>query len=54
MIGGEKGIRTLETVLAAYTISNRAPSTNSDISPLPQKPGCIGHLDGTLDARLLK
>ena len=25
--GGEQGIRTLETVLAVYTISNRAPST---------------------------
>jgi hypothetical protein len=25
--GGERGIRTLETALAAYTISNRAPST---------------------------
>jgi hypothetical protein len=31
--GGERGIRTLETALTAYTISNRAPSTNSDISP---------------------
>ena len=31
--GGEQGIRTLETVLAVYTISNRAPSTSSDNSP---------------------
>ena len=31
--GGEQGIRTLETVLAVYTISNRAPSTDSDNSP---------------------
>src|SRR5699024_6613698 len=31
--GGERGIRTLETAFAAYTISNRAPSTNSDSSP---------------------
>ena len=31
--GGEQGIRTLETVLAVYTISSRAPSTNSDNSP---------------------
>ena len=31
--GGEQGIRTLEAVLAAYTISNRAPSTSSDNSP---------------------
>ena len=32
-LGGEQGIRTLETVLAVYTISNRAPSTSSDNSP---------------------
>ena len=31
--GGEQGIRTLEQGLARYTISNRAPSTNSDNSP---------------------
>ena len=31
--GGEQGIRTLEAVLATYTISNRAPSTSSDNSP---------------------
>ena len=33
LFGGEQGIRTLETVLAVYTISNRAPSTSSDNSP---------------------
>ena len=33
LFGGEQGIRTLETVLAVYTISNRAPSTDSDNSP---------------------
>src|SRR5690554_6840160 len=32
--GGERGIRTLETPVEAYTISNRAPSTNSDSSPM--------------------
>ena len=31
--GGEQGIRTLEQGLARYTISNRAPSTDSDNSP---------------------
>ena len=31
--GGEQGIRTLEAVLATYTISNRAPSASSDNSP---------------------
>ena len=31
--GGEMGIRTPDTVVAVYTISNRAPSTSSDISP---------------------
>ena len=31
--GGEKGIRTPGTVLAVHTISNRAPSASSDISP---------------------
>ena len=31
--GGEQGIRTLEAVLATYTISTRAPSTSSDNSP---------------------
>ena len=35
--GGEQGIRTLETVLAVYTISNRAPSTSSDNSPFGQR-----------------
>ena len=35
-LGGEQGIRTLETVLAVYTISNRAPSTSSDNSPSVQ------------------
>ena len=30
---GEWGIRTLETVVAVYTISNRAPSASSDNSP---------------------
>ena len=34
VIGGEKGIRTPGTVLAVHTISNRAPSASSDISPL--------------------
>ena len=34
--GGEQGIRTLETVLAVYTISSRAPSTSSDNSPYSQ------------------
>ncbi len=34
--GGEHGIRTHETVLAVYTISNRAPSTSSDNSPYSQ------------------
>ena len=33
IFGGEHGIRTHETVLAVYTISNRAPSTSSDNSP---------------------
>ena len=36
IFGGEQGIRTLETVLAVYTISNRAPSTSSDNSPCQQ------------------
>ncbi len=36
LFGGEQGIRTLETVLAVYTISNRAPSTSSDNSPYQQ------------------
>ena len=31
--GGEMGIRTPETALTVYTISNRAPSANSDTSP---------------------
>ena len=31
--GGEQGIRTLETALTVYTISNRAPSASSDNSP---------------------
>ena len=34
IFGGEKGIRTPDTVIAVYTISNRAPSASSDISPL--------------------
>ena len=34
--GGEQGIRTLEQVIARYTISNRAPSTSSDNSPYLQ------------------
>lgn len=38
--GGEQGIRTLEAVFAAYTISSRAPSTNSDNSPFKT---CLGH-----------
>ena len=33
VFGGETGIRTPDTVVAVYTISNRAPSTSSDISP---------------------
>ncbi len=37
IFGGEQGIRTLETVLAVYTISNRAPSTSSDNSPSVQR-----------------
>ena len=35
-INGEYGIRTHETVLPAYTISNRAPSASSDNSPANQ------------------
>jgi hypothetical protein len=31
--GGERGIRTLENEYTPYTVSNRAPSANSDISP---------------------
>ena len=31
--GGEMGIRTPETALTVYTISSRAPSASSDISP---------------------
>ena len=31
--GGEQGIRTLEQVIACYTISSRAPSASSDNSP---------------------
>ncbi len=31
--GGEQGIRTLETAVTVYTISNRAPSASSDSSP---------------------
>ena len=31
--GGEQGIRTLEHPFRCYTISNRAPSASSDISP---------------------
>ncbi len=31
--GGERGIRTLDTAVAVYTISSRAPSTSSAISP---------------------
>ena len=34
--GGEQGIRTLETALTVYTISNRAPSASSDNSPYGQ------------------
>ena len=30
---GEEGIRTLETVIAVYSISNAAPSTSSATSP---------------------
>ena len=33
IFGGEQGIRTLETALTVYTISNRAPSASSDNSP---------------------
>ena len=33
LFGGEQGIRTLEQVIARYTISNRAPSASSDNSP---------------------
>ena len=33
IFGGEQGIRTLEQVIARYTISNRAPSASSDNSP---------------------
>ena len=40
LFGGEQGIRTLEAVFAAYTISSRAPSTNSDNSPFKT---CLGH-----------
>lgn len=32
--GGEKGIRTPDTVFTVYMISNHAPSASSDISPL--------------------
>ena len=35
-LGGEQGIRTLEQVIACYTISNRAPSASSDNSPYLQ------------------
>ena len=31
--GGEKGIRTPDTVFTVYMISNHAPSASSDISP---------------------
>ena len=31
--GGEKGIRTPDTVVTVYMISNHAPSASSDISP---------------------
>ena len=34
--GGEQGIRTLEHPFRCYTISNRAPSASSDISPFCQ------------------
>ena len=44
--GGEQGIRTLETVLAVYTISNRAPSTSSDNSP-------YGQMNALLSARFI-
>ena len=30
--GADEEIRTLETVIAVYTISNRAPSASSDTS----------------------
>ncbi len=44
-VGGDGGIRTLEDVLASYTISNRAPSTGlGDIS--------IRHLIIITDANL--
>ena len=36
--GGEQGIRTLDT-LVTYTISNRAPSANSDSSPMAPQVG---------------
>ena len=39
--GGEQGIRTLEQVIARYTISNRAPSASSDNSPYLQSNACI-------------
>ena len=32
MFGADEEIRTLETVIAVYTISNRAPSASSDTS----------------------
>ena len=31
-LGADEEIRTLETVFAVYTISNRAPSASSDTS----------------------
>ena len=41
---GEWGIRTLETVVAVYTISNRAPSASSDNSPFV----CQNYFQNTL------
>ena len=43
--GGEEEIRTLGTLLT-YTISNRAPSTNSDTSPCREDLLFIGRTFG--------
>ena len=39
--GGERGIRTLDGTFAPYSLSRRAPSASSAISPGPPKTGKI-------------
>ncbi len=49
--GGERGIRTLEAAVAAYTISNRAPSASR--TALHGSTGRIRTYDRSVNSRLL-